>query len=254
MKSVLAAALLIGVTAPAADPPRGAFERTVAVARPGRVVITLDRDVYERARRDLGDLRVFDDGQRQVPYLIEAAREAVEAGPRRPHVLNRSFVREKSSSLTLDFGAPVLKSELALSLSGDNFRRRVAVEGRNKHEAAWETLTDGAYVFAVPPPWAARYETVPLPENNFQFLRVTVFDGPDDTEPVDIREAWARPAGEAPSARAGGRPAAARRPGRARARDGADARPGRAPSALPRRGAGRRRSELLPRRGGGGAG
>jgi hypothetical protein len=104
-------------------------------------------------------------------------------------VLNRSFVRDKSSSLTLDFGAPVLKSELSLSLSGDNFRRRVAVEGRNKHEAAWETLTDGAYVFAVPAPWAARYETVPLPENNFQFLRVTEFDGPDDTEPVDIREA-----------------------------------------------------------------
>jgi hypothetical protein len=193
MKAVLAAALLIGVTAPATDPPRGAFERTVAVAQPGRVVVTLDRDVYERARRDLGDLRVFDDGQRQVPYLIEAAREAGEAEPRRAHVLNRSFVRGNSSSLTLDFGAPVLKSELALSLSGDNFRRRVAVEGRNKHEAAWETLTDGAYVFAVPPPWTARYETVPLPENNFQFLRVTVFDGPDDREPVDIREAWARP-------------------------------------------------------------
>ena len=112
---------------------------------------------------------------------------------RQPLLLNRAFVRGESSSVTLDFGGPVLKTELALSLSGDNFRRRVAVEGRNRHDARWETLTDGAYVFAVPPPSAARYETVRLPENNFQTLRVTVYDGPDEREPVEIRGAWVRP-------------------------------------------------------------
>lgn len=192
MSAALAAALLLSAATPSAA-PRGAYERKVEAAQPGKVVVALDRDVYERARRDLGDLRVLDEGDRQVPYLIEAAREEADAPPRRPRVLNRAFVRGQSSSLTLDFGAPVLKSELALALGGDNFRRRVAVEGRNRHEAEWETLTDGAYVFAVPPPFAARYETVPLPDNNFQFLRVTVFNGPDDDEPVEIRDAWARP-------------------------------------------------------------
>jgi hypothetical protein len=178
VSAVLAAALLLAAATPG-EPPRGAYQRTVE-AQPGKVVVTLDRDVYERARRDLGDLRVEDEAERQVPYLIEAAREAPDAPPRRPRVLNRVFARGQSSSLVLDFGAPVLKSELGLTLAGDNFRRRVAVEGRNKHDAEWETLTDGAYVFAVPAPFAARYETVTLPDNNFQFLRVTVFNGPDD--------------------------------------------------------------------------
>jgi hypothetical protein len=190
---LLRVALLAGVTAAAAgEAPRGAYERRIE-GPPGKVVVTLDRDVYERARRDLGDLRVFDDRDLQVPYLLETAREAPDPSPRRPRLLNRTFVRGRASSVTLDFGAPVLKSALALSLGGDNFRRRVSVEGRNRHETGWETLTDGAYVFAVPGPAAARYETVTLPENNFQFLKVTVHNGPDDTGTVEIADAWTLP-------------------------------------------------------------
>jgi hypothetical protein len=172
---------------------RGAFERRIEIGQPGKVVVELDRDVYERARPDLGDLRVLDDRGQQVPYLLDRAQDAVPDAVRQPRVLNRAFVRGESSSVTLDFGTPVLKAELVLSLSGDNFRRRVSVEGRNRHETAWETLTDGAYVFAVPAPAAARYETVTLPENNFQYLKVTVHNGPDDVRPVEIRDAWTRP-------------------------------------------------------------
>jgi hypothetical protein len=84
---------------------------------------------------------------------------------------------------------------MALSLSGDNFRRRVKVEGRARREPEWATLTDSAYVFAVPGPWAARYETVALPENNFPLLRVTVYHGPDDPERIEILDASTRPAG-----------------------------------------------------------
>ncbi len=194
MSAVLCAALLLGVTGdPAAEPPRGLYERRIEAARPGKVVALLDRDVYEHARSDLGDLRVFDDRGRQVPYLLEAAREAPDLLRRAPRILNSAFVRGESSSVMLDFGAPVLKSELMLSLGGDNFRRRVTVEGRNRHDSQWETLTDGAYVFAVPPPAAARYETVFLPENNFQFLKVTVHNGPDDKEPVAVQAVWTRP-------------------------------------------------------------
>lgn len=186
-------ALLAGLTAlAAADAPRGAWERRIE-APAGKVVVTLDRDVYERARRDLGDLRVLDDRDRQAPYLLETARDEPDAAPRRPRVLNRTFVRGRSSSVTLDFGSPVLKSAIALSLGGDNFRRRVLVEGRNRHETGWETLTDGAYVFAVPGPAAARFEAVTLPENNFQFLKVTVHNGPDETAPVEIADVWTLP-------------------------------------------------------------
>jgi hypothetical protein len=192
VKAVLAALLLAAAGAGAEAPPVGSFERSIQ-ARPGKVTLALDRDVYERARADLGDLRVLDDQGQQVPYLLERMWPAVEAGPRQPRVLNRAFVRGESSSVTLDFGEPVLKSELVLALGGDNFRRRVSVEGRNRQDERWETLTDGAYVFAVPPPAAARYESVSLPENDFPLLKVTVYNGPDDRQPVEIGPVSARP-------------------------------------------------------------
>ena len=43
--------------APSPAPP--AYERPIEVAAPGRVSVRLDRDVYEAARADLGDLRVW---------------------------------------------------------------------------------------------------------------------------------------------------------------------------------------------------
>jgi hypothetical protein len=94
----------------------------------------------------------------------------------------------------LDFSERVSKDRLALRLSGENFRRRVSVEGSDDGRA-WTTLTDEAWVFAIPGPEPARYEGVALPENDFLLLRVTVFPGPRERERVSIQDAWL-PAGE----------------------------------------------------------
>ena len=191
---VLAAAVLGMAAGPAQGRPT--VERGIDVAGPGRVAVVLDRDVYESARSDLADLRLVDHLDRPVPYLLERVDEA-PATVKRPVLLNRGFVRGKSASVTVDFEGPVLKHELHLSLSGDNFRRRVVVEGKGRHDDAWTTITDTAYVFAVPAASAAggavdasarRYETVGLPENNQQYLRVTVMRGEDERGEVEIRE------------------------------------------------------------------
>lgn len=172
--------------AASAAPP--AFERAIGVTVPGRAAVALDREVYEGARADLGDLRVVDDGGSFVPYWLErgegnmvARREAV--------IRNRGFVRGRSATATLDFGGPVLKRELVIVSSGDSFRRRVAVEG-SADSQSWVTLTDGAYVFAVSGPEAARYERVPLPENDHRYLRVTLFRDADDPATIEIKDAW----------------------------------------------------------------
>jgi hypothetical protein len=168
-------------------------ERGVGLPRAGKAMVELDADVYEHARPDLGDLRVRDDQGREVPYLLQRAFDEPEPGFLQPRTLNRGLVKGVGPTATLQFEAPVLKTELVLSLSGDNFRRRVIVEGRNRGETAWTTLTEGAYVFAVPGPPAARYESVRLPENNYQFLRLTVEAASDEEEPVVIRDVWVRP-------------------------------------------------------------
>src|SRR5262249_23318656 len=143
---------------------------------------------------DLGDLRVVEAGGAEVPYLLERVEEEEPRPPLRPRIRNRVFTRGQLSEVTLDFGAPTLKSQPTPSLGGGNFRRRGEGGGRAAADPAWQTLTDSAYVFAVPAPLPARYETVPLPENNFPLLRVTVFNGPDDPEKIEIRDACVRPA------------------------------------------------------------
>ena len=173
----------------AAASAAGEIVRPVGTDATGPVVVTLDRDVYENARADLADLRVLDDNGRETPYLLARVDERV-AAMRRPVMRDVGFVRGQQAMATLDFGAPTLKAHLRLSLSGDNFRRRVKVEGRGRRDTQWATLVDDAYVFAVPAPAAARYETIPLPENNYQVLRVTVFHGPDDPSRIDIQDAW----------------------------------------------------------------
>jgi hypothetical protein len=180
------------LAAPAARP--AAVQREIAVRAPAKVAVRLDADIYDRARSDLGDLRVVDDLGGHTPYLLERMDDGPSAPLREPAAINRGFVRGASATATLDFGAPTLKTELALSLTGDNFRRRVTVEGRQRQDPTWTTLTDDAYVFAIPGVPPVRYETVSLPENDFELVRVTVFRGADDPPLLQIRGAWIRPA------------------------------------------------------------
>ena len=171
-------------------PSRAEIARQIDHPAPGPSVVVLDRDLYENARADLGDLRIVDDEGRETPYLLASVAER-PAPSTRPAMRDASFVRGRKTMVTLDFGAPTLKSYLTLALSGDNFRRRVTVEGRGRRDPEWVTIVDRAYVFAVPAPAAARYETIALPENNHQLLRVTVFHGPDDPDRIQIADAWA---------------------------------------------------------------
>lgn len=188
MRGPLLAALLAAATTGHAR-----VERLVQVPQAGRVVVTLDRDVYEHARADLGDLRLRANGGTEVPYLVQRVESDPPPAFRQPHRLNKGQLKGIGPTATLDFHEPVLKSELVVSLSGDNFRRRVTVEGRNRGERVWNTLTDDAYVFAVPGPPPARYEAVRLPENNYQFLRLSVQPDAEEKGPVEINDVWVRP-------------------------------------------------------------
>jgi hypothetical protein len=152
-------------------------------ATPGRVAVVLDRDVYDVSREDLGDLRVLDGADRLVPYVLDRGRET----PTRitPRVIDRAFTRGTLERATLDFGTRTWKRELTLPLSGDNFRRRVIVEGSDDG-TGWVTLTDSAYVFAIPGSISARYESVAIPENEQRYLRVTVLHGEGDPDRIEV--------------------------------------------------------------------
>ncbi len=149
--------------------------------------------MYEAARSDLGDLRILDPRGEPVPYTVD--RGLLGPQPeRRPRVRNRGIVRGGPATAVLDFGGKTGKERLSLRLSGDNFRRRVRVEGSDDGRD-WTLLTDEGWAFAIPGPDPTRFETVALPENDFALLRVTVHPGPRERERVSIEDAWL-PAGE----------------------------------------------------------
>lgn len=166
-----------------------AWERPIDIAQPGRVAVVVDRHVYGAAQPDLHDLRVLDEQGRLVPFVLDQASFTVETRLEGA-VLNREFEKGRSESLTLDFGRAVRKNALALTLAGDNFRRRVSVEGSDDGRL-FNSLTDDAYVFAVPGNPPARFETVRLPENDRRFLRVTVHHDAEDPRRVEILAAAA---------------------------------------------------------------
>jgi hypothetical protein len=182
------AAVRPGVAAAAADATVPAFEREVVVPGEGLVAVRLDRHVYEAARPDLGDLRIRDARGGVVPYVLDRG-VAAPRPERHPRIRNRGTRQGGAATAVLDFGERVSRERLALRLSGENFRRRVSIEGSDDGHA-WTTLVDEAWVFAIPGPEGARYEDVALPENDFALLRVTAFAGPREQTPVSIEDAW----------------------------------------------------------------
>ena len=175
---------LLSAPSPAATAPTE-VERAIEVRSPGRAAVRLDREVYEGAREDLGDLRILDDAGAVVPFVLDRGLFARDPVHRRPAIRNRGWRGDGALSAVVDFGGRARKSRLRLELSGDNFRRRVAVEGSEDGET-WVTLVDEAWVFAVPGADAARYETVALPENDFPYLRVTVQPGESERGRFDL--------------------------------------------------------------------
>jgi hypothetical protein len=172
-------------------------ERSIAAGGGGRVAVRLDREVYEAAREDLGDLRVLDEDGRLVPFLLDRGERPGPRSELRAEVRNRAYRPDGAATAVLDLGGRVRKTRLRLELSGDNFRRRVAVEASDDG-AAWSTIADEAWLFAVPGPEPARYETLALPENDFPLLRVTVHPGEDERGRVRVDGAVLPAAGEPP--------------------------------------------------------
>ena len=159
----------------------------------GLVEVELTPEVIAGVRPDLADLRVMTKAGEAVPYVGNVyAGDAKYSSPIAALLTNPVYLPGKQSSVTADFGARATRSRIDVYTPGTNFRRRVSVEA-SQDGTAWEVLKQTDWLFRV------NYEggtfeksQVLLPDNDFRFLRVTVFNAPDDPEQVAIRSlvAW----------------------------------------------------------------
>jgi len=148
----------------------------------GFALLPLPPNVFDQSERGLNDLRVLDDQGNLAPHLIEREASAPSIEWKKVDLLNRVFQPGVHARVTLDFGSPVRKNRIRVDLSGDNYRRKALVEGSVDGQQ-WDRLDDNLFLFAIHVPGHSyRVDTLRLPENNFRYLRLTVFVMEDEQE------------------------------------------------------------------------
>ncbi|MCY2926229.1 MAG: DUF3999 family protein, partial [Planctomycetota bacterium] len=178
----------------AQEPAWGQWRCVADVQRPaspeaGLVELPLPARVFALARTDLGDLRLADPAGRAVPYVLRVD----EGAPARPEsyqparMYNPVFLPGKTSSVCVDFGNRRPRTRVDVDTPGTNFRRRVSIEAGPDGEN-WQVLQSG-WLFRIGDGGQSYDKSrVELPDNDFRYLRVTVFNAPDDPGQLTISQ------------------------------------------------------------------
>jgi len=149
----------------------------VEVAPPsdqGLSKFTVPLHVLGEARGDLGDLRLFDSDNHEIPFAINVRKEIDEQNEFGVSVFNKVTVGAATEA-TVDLGEnPSDHNQVEIETDGTDFRRRVTVEGSDS-ETGWRTLRNDAVIVAFSSEGqAAESNRVGYPTSRYRYLRVRV--------------------------------------------------------------------------------
>lgn len=143
--------------------------RVTDTARQNYVV--LDPEVWQKARSDLADLRLYD-GARQVAYVHLQARGGASAEEHEVKILNLAHVGDHTE-FDLDMQGVPEYDHIRLKLDAKNFVASASVEGRNEitggKRAPWPTPST-LYDFSTEK--LGSNFTIALPTWSFRYVRV----------------------------------------------------------------------------------
>jgi hypothetical protein len=178
MRKASVAALLLFI-APALFAPAlfAAVERSVTPGAAGPNRLEVDVPLLAHAAADLRDLRLLDDGRREVGFLLV---EPVTSDPSwvDAQILPVAATR-KTSGFEADLGRPVEIDRLRLDGIAAPFLKRARVEGSGDRQR-WTLLAD-ATLFDLPDD-RLRLLEIPFQAGNYRYVRVTW----DDTSSARI--------------------------------------------------------------------
>ncbi len=155
------------------------FDELSAPAGPGLYDFVLDRNVFDKSRGDLADLRLYDGAGREVPYVLRVRRTVSTSQNFAAREFNRS-TEGGVAQVSYDLGEkPQETNQLEVDTSGANFRRMADVQG-SADGNTWSTLVSQAVLFR----FANGGQTVeqryvPFPVSRFRYLRVRVSRDPE---------------------------------------------------------------------------
>jgi Protein of unknown function (DUF3999) len=152
------------------------FQRGVELASgASQEYFVVDATMWEHARPDLGDVRLYSAGM-EVPYVLQTGagstvREQVDCKVLQPATVagNTQFI--------LDMTQTELYSTVQLDLKTKDFVARARIEGANDVHAANWALLGSSTLYDFTSESLGHNGTLQMPNTTFRYLRVTL-DGP----------------------------------------------------------------------------
>ncbi len=157
------------------------YQRPVQAQPGGQRFLAVDEQTWKNARRDLGDLRLYN-GQQEVPYALIVERGSRENDSKEVSVLQQSVVDGKTQFL-IDMTGVAEYDHIDLKLATKNFVAHARVEGQEDlHGKDWALLGE-SILYDLSKENLGANSILRLPLSTYKYLRVTI-DGP--VKPADV--------------------------------------------------------------------
>ena len=148
--------------------------------------VVVDETVWEHARPDLADLRLYA-GPNEVPYALSVERGSSETERKEVPVVDQGIL-DGVTLFFLDMRALTEYDHVELELSARNYVSRVQVDaGDNLHGSRWVTLRH-SIIYDLSEDNLGSNTMLRLPLTRYKYLRVTI---DPSVPPSDVKGAWA---------------------------------------------------------------
>jgi hypothetical protein len=149
-------------------------EVTPDKSAPGMYDLIVPLVIFDKSGAELGDLRLFDISNREIPYAIRIRKDLNEAQEFAGNLFNESQVGS-SREVSVDLGEePDEHNEVEIETSGGNFRRQVTIEGSDNGRD-WRMLNNAGLLLSFTSQNdSVESNRVSYPASRYRYLRVRV--------------------------------------------------------------------------------
>lgn len=156
----------------------------------GLIDFILPPEVFSHSNLDHGDLRIYDNNERTIPYALRIRQPKSRHERFVAEEFNRALGIEDSAELTLDLkSSDIEHNEVEIKTLGANFRRKVELEGSDDNQN-WNELASTFLISFRRDRGNMVGNAVSYPPSRYRYLRIRVYPDPViDKKPVTIRSA-----------------------------------------------------------------
>ena len=150
------------------------IEVTPQKSAPGMYDVIVPLAVFDKSGAELGDLRLFDSTNREIPYAIRVRKEIDEVEEFEGSLFNHAQVGSASEA-SVDLGEePEEHNQVEIETLGTNFRRQVSIEGSDNGRD-WRMLNDNGLLLSFSSENnSVESNRVSYPASRYRYLRVRV--------------------------------------------------------------------------------